>query len=87
MTVLGGIRPPVPRTVGAGRELPLETTATVGDVISVVVRFAVEAPPGRNSATRPPTRTSSPTATVGDELVKTNIASDVASLPSGVAWK
>ena len=39
--------------------------------------------PGRNSCTWPSTRTSSPMATVGTELVKTKTPSDVESLESG----
>ena len=48
-----GTRPPKPRTVAAGSGLPVERTAIVGPVISVVVRFALAAPPGRNSVTQP----------------------------------
>ena len=87
MTVVGWVRPPAPITVAGGSALPDERTVTVGLAISVVVRFVLVAPPGRNSATVPNTRTASPTATVGAELVKTKIASEVASFASGAgSW-
>jgi len=60
---------------------------TVGEVSSVVVRFPLEAPPGRNSWTRPVTLTESPTPAVGADEVKTKIASEVASSASGAgSW-
>ena len=83
ITVAGGTRPPIPTTVGAGRGLPEESTVTEGPVSSVVVRLALSLPPGRNSATRPPTTTASPTATVGATEVNTNSASEVAWSASG----
>jgi hypothetical protein len=52
ITVFGGIRPPVPTTVGAGSGLPVDTTVTAGEASSVVVRFPVVEPPGLNSCTR-----------------------------------
>ena len=59
-----------------------------GTVISVVVRFADAAPPGRNSLTVPLTLTASPACTVGAEEVKTKIASDVASSLSATgSWR
>ena len=58
-----------------------------GEAISVVVRFPVDSPPGRNSFTRPLTATSSPTATVGALEVKTKMPSEVASSPSQFAGR
>src|SRR6266545_5572898 len=88
MAWLGGTRPPVPTTVGAGAGLPDDSTVTVGPVTSVLVRLAAPlAPPGRNSETRPPTTRLSPTATVGAEEVNTNSPSEVAGLSSGLgSW-
>src|SRR5713101_4610314 len=84
MTEVGGMRPPRPTIVAAGSGLPCERTVTVGDTSSVVVRFAVAAPPGRNSLTVALTRTASPTLTeVGAVLVKTKMPSDVAGSASG----
>ena len=84
MTVLGGMRPPVPTTIGAGKRLPRETTAIVGPESSVVVRLPEDAPPGRNSWTFPLTVTASPTLTVvGELLVNTKIPSLVAGSESG----
>ena len=83
MIVSGGMRPPVPITVGAGSGLPVESTATVGEASSVVVRFPLETPPGRNSCTRPVTRTESPTVAVGADEVKTKMPSEVAGSASG----
>jgi hypothetical protein len=77
VTVLGGTRPRTPTMVGAGNGLPLECTTTEGAVSSVVVRLALAAPPGRNSATRPATSTPSPTNTAGLAEVNTNSASEV----------
>src|SRR5262249_16429922 len=83
ITMLGGTRPGWPRVVGGGSGLLCDNTLTVGDdASSVVVRFVL-APPGRNSWTVPLTSTESPTVTVGRELVKTKILSDVAILVSG----
>ena len=66
-----------------GNEAP---AVTVGEVSSVVVRFALVAPPGRNSVTRPLTVTACPTETDAPmPVAKTRIASDVATLPSPVA--
>src|SRR5262245_19121961 len=80
ITVEGGIRPPVPITIGGGNGLPDDTTEKVGDAICVLVRFAAEfVPGGRNSVTLPLTCTSSPTLTLGTVLVNTNKASEVAS--------
>ncbi len=79
----GGTLPPSPITTGAGSVLPLERTVTVGVESSVVVRLPVEEPPGRNSCTRPLTRTESPTSAVGDEEVKTKMPSEVAGSASG----
>src|SRR5215210_403234 len=85
ITWLGGTRPPLPITVAAGSGLPLERTVVVGPLISVVVRFVLEAAPGRNSTTVPLTRTASPTLTeVGAEAVHAHTASDVQSSASGV---
>src|SRR6266545_4463888 len=88
ITSVGGTRPPVPTTVGAGSGLPDDSTVTDGPVISVVVRLvAPSAPPGRNSDTRPPTTTASPTATVGAEELNTNSPSEVAGSASGLgSW-
>jgi len=75
--------------VAAGSGLPLERTVTEGEVISVVVRFAVLEPPGRNSAMFPLTSTESPTATpaAADEP-KTKSPSEVSGSPSGAgSWK
>jgi hypothetical protein len=85
MTMFGGTRPPVP-TVVTGSGLPLVRTwiDRPGFVSSVVVRFAVPDPPGRNSVTRPLTSTLSPTATPGGAFRKTRMPSDVASSASGV---
>ena len=55
-------------------------------MISVVVRFVLVAPPGRNSVTRPLTVTACPTETDPPmPFANTRIASDVAALPSPVA--
>src|SRR5262249_7432119 len=54
------------------------------DESSVVVRFPVAVPPGRNSCTRALTCTASPAVTVGAG-VKTKIPSEGASLASGLA--
>src|SRR6476659_456154 len=83
MIVSGGMRPPVPITVGAGSGLPVESTATVGEASSVVVRFPLETPPGRNSCTRPVTRIESPTFAAGADEVKTKMPSEVAGSASG----
>src|SRR5262245_63619221 len=77
------MRPPLPTTTAAGSGFPVETTVTVGDESSVVLRFAFVALPGRNSCTRALTCTASPVDTVGDDEVKTNTPSDVASSASG----
>jgi hypothetical protein len=74
----------VPITTGDGSGLPLERMVTVGEESSVVVRLPFVAPPGRNSCTRPLTRTESPTTAVGVEVVKTKIASEVAGSASGL---
>jgi hypothetical protein len=85
ITVVGGIRPPIPMTVGTGSTLPLERTVIDGETSSVVVRFVEDVPPGRNSETLPLTVTLSPTLTTeGATLVNTKIASDVASSASGL---
>ena len=83
ITAVGRARPPMPRTVAAGSGLPVERTAIVGPVISVVVRFALDEPPGRNSVTSPDTRTESPTFTVGADEVKTRSPSEVEESASG----
>src|SRR5262245_22809391 len=72
------MRPPLPITTADGSGLPEESTATLGEDSSVVVRLPFVALPGRNSWTRPLTRTESPTTVVGAELVKTKIPSEVA---------
>ena len=84
MMLVGSVRPPLPRTVVAGNGFTVESVAIVGPVISVVVRLALVAPPGRNSVTSPETRTESPTFTVGADEVKTRMPSDVSSFASGV---
>src|SRR3989337_2111388 len=89
ITRVGGIRPPSPTTVG-GIE-PTPTAVAVGVTISVIVRFAnalligahVGAQPARNSWTRPLTRTSDPTVTLGTLPVKTKIPSEVRTSASG----
>src|SRR5574341_2693520 len=87
ITSPGGTRPPVPTTVAAGSGLPDDSTVTAGPVSSVVVRLVPVAPPGRNSETRPPTTTESPTATVGAAEVNTNSPSEVAGSLSGLgSW-
>ena len=59
---------------------------TAGEVISVVDRLALAAPPGRNSVTRPLTVTACPTETDPPmPAANTRIASDVATLPSPVS--
>jgi len=65
--------------------LPELCRTTVGDVSSVVTRFAfvTAEPPGRNSSTFPVTTIASPTATVGAEPVKTMSASLVSGSASG----
>ena len=84
ITSEGGTRPPLPITMGAGRGLRDESTVVVGDVISVVMRFVLDEPPGRNSLTRPLAVTESATATAaGAVAVTTKIASEVASSVSG----
>ena len=89
MTSVGGTRPPVPTTVAAGSGFPVERTVTEGDVISVVVRFAVPEPPGRNSTILPLTSTKSPTATPAAAAEpKTKSPSEVSGSPSGSgSWK
>ena len=56
ITLVGGTRPPAPITVCA-IAAPGPPGVTAGEVISVVVRFALVDPPGRNSVTRPLTVT------------------------------
>jgi hypothetical protein len=89
MTSDGGTRPPVPTTVAAGSAFPLERTVTDGEVISVVVRFAVLEPPGRNSTMFPLTSTESPTVTLAaPDEPKTKRPSDVSGSPSASgSWK
>src|SRR5918996_3470977 len=89
ITSAGGTRPPSPITVGPGSVLPVETTVTAGEVISVCVRFVLEEPPGRNSVTSPLTSIESPTSTTGAEEVKTKRPSEVAgsASPSGSSMK
>src|SRR4249919_998851 len=82
ITVVGPTRPPGPTSV-TGTGAPVACTVTWGAVSSVVVRFTGSLP-GRNSATVPSTNTSSPTFTVGAELVNTNRPSLVAGSASGV---
>ncbi len=55
-----------------------------GPLISVVVRFALAAPPGRNSVTTPETRTESPTFTAGADDVKTRSPSEVEAIGIGI---
>ncbi len=82
ITSVGGVRSPAPIRV-SGSALPLDRTVIVGlPPICVVVRL-LTSPPGQNSETVPLTRMESPTRTVGLELVKTKIPSDVAALLSG----
>jgi hypothetical protein len=80
------MRPPVPIITGVGRGLPVEMVIIEGDPISVRVR-----PLGlllRNSCTFPLTNNESPTFTVGAELVKTKMPSEVSSFASGLgSWK
>src|SRR5262249_5320174 len=83
ITVLGGMRPPLPTTVGAGNGLPVDSVVTTGDASSVVVRLPVDVPPERNSCTRPLTCTESPMLTTGAAEVNTKMPSAVASLASG----
>src|SRR6476469_2626940 len=84
ITAVGGMRPPVPITIGGGSELPVDCTATLnpGDEISVTVRLVEPLPPVRNSVMVPATVTASPTFAVGADDVKMNMPSDVASLLS-----
>ncbi len=85
ITAVGGTRPAAPMTVSAISD-PGPPGVTVGEVISVVVRFALVAPPGRNSVTRPVTVTACPTETDAPMPVpKTRIASEVATLASPFA--
>ena len=88
MTCVGGIRPPAPIIMGAGRE-PLLKRVIVGlPPIWVVERLPVLTPPGVNSLTVPVTVMESPTLTVGALLVNTKMASDVAMLVSGLgSWR
>src|SRR2546428_371379 len=54
-----------------------------GPVSSVMVRLlSPDAPPARNSLTKPPTETSSPILTLGADDVNTKMPSDVASSAS-----
>ena len=86
MTSVGGTRPPAPIRIGVGSGLPVLCTTIVGPVSSVVVRFAVDAPPGRNSETVPVTVAASPTLTdVGEFNVNTKTPSDVATSASASA--
>ena len=85
----GGTRPPRPITVSA-IVAPGPSGTTRGPVISVVVRLAVDAPPGRNSSTSPLTRTALPTAALagGAAPVKTKTASEVRGSPSATgSWR
>src|SRR2546430_16832628 len=83
MSVVGGLRPPVPMTVGAGNGF-VPSTVIAGEVSSVVVRLVAPlVPPGRNSLTVPLTEISLPTWTVGALEVNTNRASEVPGLLSG----
>ena len=85
ITWSGGTRPPVPTTVAGGSGFPEESTVIDGEPeSSVVVRFPVDAPPGRNSWTRPLTLSASPTLTVGVDEVKTKMPSEVAGSESGL---
>ena len=85
ITLVGGTRPPGPMAVWA-IATPGPPGVTVGLVISVVVRFVLAAPPGRNSVTRPLTVTASPTATDPPmPVANTRIASEVAMFPSPTA--
>src|SRR5581483_574216 len=68
---------------GVGVGLPLDSSVTVGEPISVDVRLSVLVPPGRNSLTMPLTVTESPILTVGALLVNTKMPSEVASSASG----
>src|SRR5262249_3287927 len=92
----GGTRPPLPITIGAPvvvGNVP-GAAVTVGPAISVTVRLhapevagqsvAPNDEPARNSLTVPSTTTSEPTVidAAGALLVKTKIASDVATFPS-----
>ena len=64
---------------------PEESTVIDGEPeSSVVVRFPVDEPPGRNSWTRPLTLSASPTLTVGVDEVKTKMPSEVAASESGL---
>src|SRR5678809_151174 len=79
MMVVGGMRPPVPISVGAGSEFPVDVSTIEDEPISVFVRLV----PVPNSATVPLTETALPIATVGADDVKTNMPSEVASSASG----
>ena len=69
-------------STGAGSGMPLPSTTTPGETISVVGVAAVP----RNSSTVPVTRTLSPTATMfGAAEVNTKMPSEVAALPSMAA--
>ncbi len=85
ITSVGGTRPPGPISVAGGSGFPADRTVMVSGATSSV--FVSPVAPGRNSLTRPPTWRLSPTKTVGAELVKTKIASDVATFASGLgSW-
>ena len=83
MTVRGGLRPPRPTIVGAIRPRPV--TTAVAPLISVVERFALVAPPARNSVTRPVTVTAVPGVSAGSGalLVNTKTPSEVRRSRSG----
>ena len=74
-----------PTTDAGGSGFPEERTVIDGEPeSSVVVRFPVDAPPGRNSWTRPLTLSASPTLTAGVDEVKTKMPSEVAGSESGL---
>ncbi len=70
--------------VAVGSALPVDSDGDgrAGDLGDGQVGSGVPRP-GRNSATVPLTSTESPTLTVGAELVKTKMPSEVASFVSG----
>src|SRR5439155_468025 len=75
ITWSGGTRPPVPTTVAGGSGFPEERTVMDGEPeSSVVVRFPVDEPPGRNSWTRPLTLSASPTLTVAAWTVTVHVS-------------
>ena len=74
----------MPMTTGAGSALPVDTSVMTGPTISVMVKLSM---PVRAAGAKfrhgAATLTESPTTTIGCELVKTKMASEV---PVGIGF-